>query len=710
MERSKLMCVGMMLPVSLGLLSQEVVYGTAEGEIPDSVLNEKTVMLNEVTVKGVPVIRKVDRDLYVPSAETRLRSQDGLELLSNMQLPAITVNVVLNTISRGGEGVEVRINGRRAEMHEVKSIDPSTVVRVEYHDTPSMRYGKAGAVIDIIVKNRQRGGQLRADVMQSLGNRFGNQNANLKLNSGNAQWEAGYYGQMRLDLPMYRENEENYRQADGEMLSRHETPTGGMTDYYEYRSYVAYNHVKVDKSNFWTQLYLNRNAIGLMSYEGLLSADVGNRTVAIVDNVRSPGMTTGVNVYADYKLGEGQTVVFDINAGAYVGYSHRNYTETAVDDGETVVAIDNRISDRNYKVVAEADYIKEWSRSKLTLGCEYTFSRSRARYDDQSGVVDRRQENEVNAFAEYQHRLGRRLSLSAGLGLVYTNAGIIGSRMHVDDWLLCPMIMASYNADERSQLKLVFATDTRTPSLNQLSTVSQEIDLLQSQVGNPDLKPYNSYRLDVRYNYAIEWISGQLSVYMTRSPQAIMDCRNRDSATGRIVASWNNQSGMSSWGVSLSPRIVLWPGWATLSGTLSFHRDYSHGKNYRHTIGRLSGNAQLVLTHWGVTMVAMYQKGYESLWGETVNVGESVGFVQVGYRWRGLGFNAGMFMPIGRYSRGSEVINRDVQVKRTIRTRAIEQMPFVSVSYNFSWGHKTRNVNRLINNDAGVQRSQSAGK
>ena len=162
---------------------------------------EKSVELGEVTVKATPIIRKADRDLYIPSEETRKRSADGLDLLSNMQIPTLTVNTVMNTINRAGDAVEVRINGRKTDINQVKTLAPASIVRVEYHDNPGLRYGNAAAVLDFIVKNPNSGGSLRTNVSQSLGNGFGEQYLNLKLNNGSSQFEANYNGRIRFDFP-----------------------------------------------------------------------------------------------------------------------------------------------------------------------------------------------------------------------------------------------------------------------------------------------------------------------------------------------------------------------------------------------------------------------------------------------------------------------------------------------------------------------------
>lgn len=60
-------------------------------------------------MQAAPVIRKADRDLFTPSADTKKRSSDGLYLLNNMQIPTISVNTVLGSITKGAESVEERI-------------------------------------------------------------------------------------------------------------------------------------------------------------------------------------------------------------------------------------------------------------------------------------------------------------------------------------------------------------------------------------------------------------------------------------------------------------------------------------------------------------------------------------------------------------------------------------------------------------------------
>lgn len=669
---------------------------------------EKSVELGEVTVKATPIIRKADRDLYVPSEDTKKRSADGLDLLNNMQIPTLTVNTVMNTISRAGESVEVRINGRKTDINQVKTLAPASIVRVEYHENPGLRYGSAAAVLDFIVKNPNSGGSLRTNVAQSLGNGFGNQYVNLKLNNGRSQFEANYYGHMRLDLPIYRENEELYMLPDGSTFSRMESAIGGNHHTYGASGYLAYNYLNPDKTNFYASVYYSRNTSNLMSYDGILTMSDGAPELKIHDATRTPNTTPSLNLYLDQKIGRGQTLVFDVNAGWYLGHSIRDYSETQIDDGVEVVDIDTRINDRNFAITAEGNYIKEWNKSKLSIGTGYTGKWNRSEYTHLDGLMSRQREDRMFLFGEYIQRFGL-LNLSAGVTGEYTNTRIVDSDNKVENFLLRPRVTASYRLSDVSQLRLIFNTYSGTPSLSQMTSIAQDIDGLQMQVGNADLKPYNKYRFTLQYNYSGRRIAGQLSTFYYRTPNAIMDYRYWNEE-GKIVTSYANQSGFSSWGVQLAPRVTIVSGWVTLSGTLRFHRDYTRGIGYRHCLSSIDGSGQLQVTHYGMTLTAQYHKGSKSLWGEALSEGETVSIVGLGYRWKGFSFDAGIMIPFGRYSQGTETLSRYADVKRTMRTKAVEQMPFISVSYNVDWGRKSRQTSKLIDSDAGVQQSTSAGK
>ena len=110
------------------------------------------VELKEVVVNATPIISKADRKLLIPNAEQIKGAVNGVDLLRKLNVPSLIVSPIDQSIKLASSGkVDLRINGRAVSDNEIQRIDPATVMRVEYHDNPSLRYGDAEVVIDFIV-------------------------------------------------------------------------------------------------------------------------------------------------------------------------------------------------------------------------------------------------------------------------------------------------------------------------------------------------------------------------------------------------------------------------------------------------------------------------------------------------------------------------------------------------------------------------------
>lgn len=76
---------------------------------------------------------------------------------------------------------------------------------MEYHDMPSMRYGKVEAVIDLYVKRQEFGGSGRIDASHSAISPSGNGLANLKLYHSKSEFSFGEMG-IIIVFRIYEEN------------------------------------------------------------------------------------------------------------------------------------------------------------------------------------------------------------------------------------------------------------------------------------------------------------------------------------------------------------------------------------------------------------------------------------------------------------------------------------------------------------------------
>lgn len=102
--------------------------GLAQTQTPDS---EAPQVLDEIVIEAPKVIRKADMDVYHPSKSAVDNAQNGMQLLSNLMIPTLTVSDALSTIEAAGKSVQLRINGRESSIDQVRALLPETIKRVE---------------------------------------------------------------------------------------------------------------------------------------------------------------------------------------------------------------------------------------------------------------------------------------------------------------------------------------------------------------------------------------------------------------------------------------------------------------------------------------------------------------------------------------------------------------------------------------------------
>ena len=128
------------------------------------VLDSASIALEGVTITGSSQISRADRKLVFPSERQMKTSTNGVNLLQELMLPRILVNPMNNEIGLSGGGeLQLRINGVKAEIDEIKAIRPADIIRIEYHDNPGLRYGNAEVVLDYIVRRPKTGGNFGTD-------------------------------------------------------------------------------------------------------------------------------------------------------------------------------------------------------------------------------------------------------------------------------------------------------------------------------------------------------------------------------------------------------------------------------------------------------------------------------------------------------------------------------------------------------------------
>ena len=670
-------------------------------EISDTIMPHE---LNEIVVHAPKVIHKADMDVYHPSRSAVDNSKNGMQLLQNLMIPTLNVNDALGSISAAGQAVQVRINGHKATIEQIKALLPETIKRVEWIDNPGLRYGETNYVLNFIVANPTVGGSLIAQAQPALNCAWGKYDASAKFNTGRSQWEIGGYFKLTENIKAHRDYSETFSWPDGMKLTRTETPLGGELNNSFGACWLSYNYVKPDTTVVYVQLAANRTFSDSNHYTGLLSLSNGENDIVLSDDSGSKGTTPRFFIYLEQHFAHSQMLVVDFSASLYTGHTYSTYLERGEDATGYITDVSTYIKDRNQAYGLEADYIKQWRAAKLTAGASYSANRNRSRYENLDGQIFHQRQDKVYLFAEYFQRINE-FTLTAGIGAQYTDYMFKETNQGNHSWNWRPQVTISYRLNQDHQIRLSFQSWQTTPSLSQSNVTPQQIDGFQWRIGNPNLKTASSYSLALRYNFNIPRVNGSLGIRALNSPDAIAPYLYWND--NKLITSYENSRGLQTLAFSLSPQIDIIPDWLMTSGNIQYRIERMKGTGYKHYNHNWSGNVSLILRHWGFQLTGQYVRAQKELWGEKISWGENLSIIQLSYNWNKWQFGAGVIMPFGQYDQGSKMLSKWNTNEQ--HTRIDMKMPYISICYNLQWGHQKRGANKIINADANTDKS-TAGR
>lgn len=203
-------------------------------------------LLNEIVVTASPIINKTDRKVIRPNKELIQSSAGGIDLLRKLQLARIYINPLTDEIAIAGGGTVVLcINGVESTSAQISAIQPTDIVRIEYHDSPGVRYPGATAVIDYITVRHDSGGNLMLDAFGAFASgryasidHFAGQ-----YNNGCSVWNVniGFMGQQKDKW--IRDYEETWNYPDA-TVGRKETGLPVKVGSTGFESIVNYNYLR----------------------------------------------------------------------------------------------------------------------------------------------------------------------------------------------------------------------------------------------------------------------------------------------------------------------------------------------------------------------------------------------------------------------------------------------------------------------------------
>lgn len=661
------------------------------------VMAEQTVALGETTVTAQRVVMEFDRQIIYPGKQEKETSIDGVDLIDKLCLDGIMVGKVEGTISSVlGGGVNLRINGGPASLNDLKQIDPKMVRRVEYHDMPSMRYGKVDAVIDLYVKQREFGGSGRFDVSHSAKSPIGNGLANLKLYHKKSEfsfWGNGNYGRYSGD---HNKQTVTYNFEDGSTLTRHEDFYSiGHSHEDSYNGGVGYSYLNPDDVLFTAKFsgsgspreYANRGDVRM-------DGELDTKTHEVRDRLKK---TSRLGLYFQKNLKKKQFVAFEVSGSYLHTNSHYIYNEQQ----EDVILADilSDVSGDTYSLVAEGVYEKRFKTNKLSIGLNHRLSY--ADNDYTGTTIYKTKFNTSNTYGYVEWMGGvKKLNYSLAARGTYNQIVQRGEKTRTQyPWITWRL---GYRFNNKVQLRYLGETYVTIPSLNTLNNVDQAIDVYQIRRGNPNLKNTTAYTNTLILNHKctnnFSYVLNVNDVYTIHPPFSTTFQEN-----GKFVT--QEQNGRNYHQLHLFGNV----GWALcdnrlrLNGRIGYKFVKKNRLSFSNSHKTCYGNAGFEWNFLKKSAVfCEVHKTSNILLDETISFGNWYTVCGIGYIGKKWFLTASMKCLLG-----NDFIDKEKGLVPYIQRSYYRYSPkmrtqvTLRIARNFKFGRQRKNVNQRIENSGG---------
>lgn len=655
---------------------------------------DSTVTLGEVTVKARTVIQKLDRTLFVPTREARRSAYNPYDLMFGMAMPHVLIDPLSKTVSANGGEVQLRINGIKASQTEVAALLPKDIVRIELIENPGKRYGdeSLGAVVDIIVRNREAGGLVNAQTTNSPIVPFGENTLTAKYNRGHAQWGVSYAMNYRDISHAHTDRTEDFHLTTTDI---HRTQTGidDRLTWNDHAVDLSFNYMLPERYTFNAVL---RNYYKSAPHQG--SKSMIDQQLYAQTQLSQSTLSPSLDLYFQRILPRQQTLTLNLTGTLISSERDRRYTETLT-SGRSLADIVTNVDGHKRSIIAEAIYDKQFKQVAFSAGLRHYQMHDRNKYTGSSPVTSEMNQSRSSFFTELQ---GKWKTWSYGI-----SAGATRSWFHENDKshtyvTFTPTLRLAVVPHKDGYLNYRFSTDPQIPSLSGLTDVEQAVDTVQLVRGNPALKTYNVYNHTLNYSYRFgKWMAMLTTTYAYHHRPIMEDVRVEGD---HLVITQDNQRSyqvlnitpmLSVSGVSLFGMKNL----LTVSLECGFTRYWSKGNTYSHTFNNFYYNATFMLSHKEFALMGQARKNRDYLMGETIFKGENMTVLMAVWNHKRLQLGAGILFPfVNNYRTGQERLTEVAPYRSWTYVKESGNLFLLRMNYHFEFGKSYQAKDRRTRN------------
>ena len=649
---------------------------------------DKTVTLDEVTVKAAKVVNKPDGMIVYPTDAQKQASNNGYSILEKLTLANIRIDNINHTITaidnRGS--VQLRVNGIVVGKQEMLALNPKDIAKIDFINNPGVRYDESiGYVIDIVTRRSESGYTIGTDVTSALTTLQGDGSVYGKWNRGKSEWSLSY------DVSGYKNKGEKSKQlsqytlTDGSIYTIERNDVESLSKAIAHDTKLTYNWSDSTATVFQTSLSgAFNNAPGNYNIKDITD---GSRQYQATSREHNKSLSPVLDIYFFRQFTPRQSITANA-VSTYISTQTGSY----YDEG-TPYQYD--VDGKTASLLTEVIYENRLKPFTLSTGLNYSYKHTKNDYLGDASALTNTNNNRLYAFAEIKGML-QPLHYTLGAGASYIHYTQNGHRYNF--WTFHPKASLTYQINKSMQLSYTYRMQDVVSRIAMTSDAMVRTNSMEWTVGNPDLKPSHVMEHRLQFSYNTNRLQTSVDGYYKQCLKPNMAHYERTDDNKFIYTQINQKEfdvldAMAYAGYWLLPEKLQIAAYGGVNRCFNYGNDYTHCYTSWYYVGSITAYLGKF------TLQGYIDNGNRFLEGESKGYNGAYSVLKAAYSWRDWQFSLSWANPFkSNYkSYENELLNRNLYKHTIGYSKDSGNLVTLNVSWRLSRGSKHKSAEKKIN-------------
>ena len=649
---------------------------------------EKTITLDEVTVKAAKVVNKADGMIIYPTDAQKQASNNGYSILEKLTLANLRVDNISHSITaidnRGG--VQIRINGIVVGKQEMLALNPKDVTKIDFINNPGVRYGDGIAyVIDIVTRRNESGYTIGTELTSALTTLQGDGMVYGKWNKGKSEWSLSYGVSGYKTKGSKSKQLAEYTLTDGSIYTIERNDVESLRKSISHDAKLTYNWADSTATVFQASLSgAFNNAPDNYTVKDITD---GTRQYRATSRAKDKSLSPVLDIYFFRQLTPCQSITANA-VGTYISTQTSSY----YDEG-TPYQYD--VDGKTASLLTEIIYENRLKPFTFSTGLNNSYKYIKNDYLGDASALTKTNNNRLYAFAEIKGMF-QPFSYTLGVGTSYIHYTQNGHRYNF--WTFHPKASLTYQINNSMQLSYTYQMQDKVSRIAMTSDAMVRINSMEWTVGNPDLKPSHDMEHRLQFSYNNNRLQTFVEGYYKQCLKPNMAHYERTD-DNQFIYTQINQKEIDALDVYAYASYWLLPEKLQIAANGGIYRCFNFGYDYTHcyTSWFYAGSITAYLGHF--TLQGYIDNGNRFLEGESKGYNEAYSVLKASYTWRDLQFSLSWANPFdsNHKSYENELLNRNLYKHTIGYSKDSGNLVTLNISWRLSRGSKHKSAEKKIN-------------